>query len=116
MSSGFTAGALDHRLQFLRAGSSVGVVDDGLQAVETWAAHGLPVWGSRRDISDGERWAAGQVQADVTTRFVIRQSAFSRGLTPKDRLTCGGVTFEVSGIKEIGRVWLEITAARRADG
>lgn len=110
--AGFTAGALDHRVQILRAAIS----DDGLQQVETFAAHGAPVWASRRDVSDGERWQAGQVNADITTRFLLRGSGFSRDLTAKDRMTCNGVTYDIAGLKVIGRgEWVEVTARARVD-
>lgn len=107
------AGDLDRRVQFHRAA----LTDDGYTAAaETWADLGSPVWASKADISDGERWRAGEVQAHITTRFRVRWSAFSAGITPKDRLVCGGVTYDISGIKEIGRrELLEITAAARAD-
>jgi head-tail adaptor len=107
-----TAGALDRRIQFRRAT----LTDDGLARAEVFADHGAPVWASKADISDGERWRAGEVQAHITTRFRIRSSVFARGLTPKDRLVCEGVTYDISGFKEIGRRdMLEITAAARAD-
>jgi SPP1 family predicted phage head-tail adaptor len=107
------AGMLDRRVQFRRAT----LVDEGSGMAEQWADHGSPRWASRTDISDGERWRAGEVQAHVTTRFVIRWSAFSAGLTAKDRLVCEGLEYDISGIKEIGsrRTFLEITAAARAD-
>jgi SPP1 family predicted phage head-tail adaptor len=106
------AGDLDRRIQFRRATVSAGA----LGAVETWADHGAPVWASKKDLSDGERWRASEVQAHVTTRFVIRSSEFSRDLTPKDRLICEGREYDITGIKEIGRRdMLEITAAARAD-
>jgi head-tail adaptor len=107
------AGDLDRRVQFRRAT----LTDTGYGLVEAFANHGTPVWAHRRDVSDGERWRAGEVQAHITTRFTVRSSAFSRALTPKDRLVCEGVTFEVTGIKEIGdrRTFLEVTAAARAD-
>ena len=106
------AGALDRRVQFRRATLS----DNGLEQVEVWADYGAEVWASRSDISDGERWRAGEVQAHVTTRFQVRSSAFTRAITAKDRLTCEGREFDISGIKQIGRRdRLEITAAARAD-
>lgn len=106
------AGAFDRRIRFRRAK----LEDDGLSTVEVWADHGAPVWASRRDISDAERWRAGEVQAHVTTRFVVRSSAFTRGIDPRDRLICDGREFEIVGIKEVGRRdRLEITAAARAD-
>lgn len=104
---------LDRRVQFRRAA----LVDNGLEEVETFANHGSPVWASKADVSDGERWRSGEVQAHITTRFQVRYSAFSAGLTPKDRLVCEGMEYDISGIKEVGprRTRLEITAAARAD-
>lgn len=106
------AGDLDRRVQFRRAT----LVDDGFQQVETWGNHGNPVWASKTDVSDGERWRAGEVGASITTRFVVRSSTFTRDLTPKDRLICDGPEYDISGIKEIGRRdRLEITASVRVD-
>ena len=107
------AGSLDRRIQFQRAT----ITDDGLSQVETFEAHGDPVWAKKTAISDGERFRAGEVAAHLTTRFVVRWSDFTRDLTPKDRLTCEGRSFDISGIKEPEgrRQWLEITAAARAD-
>ena len=106
------AGRLDRRVQFLRAT----VTDNGIEQVETFTEHGAEVWASKEDISDGERWRAGEVAAHITARFQVRSSEFSRGLSPKDRLSCAGVTYDISGIKEVGRLqMLEITAAARAD-
>ena len=103
---------MDRRLQFLRAD----LTDDGYSSVETWADYGSPVWAEKIEISDGERWRAGAVDASVTTRFRIRWSSFSAELTPKDRLSCEGRVFNITGIKELGRrEGLEITAAARAD-
>lgn len=107
-------GNLDRRVQFLRADTS----DDGFTEVEgDFVALGDPVWASKTDIKDDERWRAGEVGASITSRFVIHSSQFSRALTPKDRLQCDGVTYGVSGIKETGgrRKYLEITASARAD-
>ena len=108
-----SAGRLDRPVQFYRLELSAG--DFG--QVEAWAAHGGPVWAARKDISDGERWRAGEVQAHVTTRFTIRWSDFAAGITPRDRLESEGATFEIVGIKEGAgrRQWLELTCARRND-
>ena len=108
-----TASKLDRRVQFSRYTEE----DDGFGMVKVWNDHGSPVWASRKDISDSEKWAAHQVQATVTTRFQVRSSTFSRGIDAKDRLTCEGEAFEIIGVKEAGgrRQRLEITATRRAD-
>ena len=102
----------DRRVQFRRAALSQGP----LGQVETWFNHGPAMPAEKRDVSDAERMRAGEIQAHITTRFRVRWSAFSAGLTPKDRLICEGLVYDISGIKELGRRrTLEITAAARAD-
>jgi head-tail adaptor len=102
----------DRRIQFLRATLS----DDGFSLVETFAPYGQPIPAAKKDVSDGERMRAMEVQAHITTRFQVRWSAFTAGITPKDRLFCEGRVYDISGIKELDRRrTLEITAAARAD-
>lgn len=106
------AGDLDRRVQFRRAV----LVDDGIASKLQFANHGSPVWASKLDVSDGERYRAAEVQAVVTTRFRVRWSAFTAAITPKDRLVCEGRDYDITGIKEIGRrEYVEITAAARQD-
>ena len=106
------AGRRDRSVQFRRAT----LAHDGLSSAETWADHGSPQWASKRDVSDGERYRAGEVAASLTARFQVRYSIFTAGITPKDRLECEGRTYNIVGIKEIGRrEGLEITAAVRVD-
>lgn len=103
---------LDRTIQFLRKTS----VSDGLGYAESWADHGAPVFASREDISDGERWRAGEVQAHVTTRFVVRYSDFTADLKPADRVAFDGREYDIFGIKQKGRnQWIEVTAAARND-
>lgn len=105
------AGQLDRRITLRRKT----VANTGLGVTEAWTDLGT-IWAGRKDVSDGEKAAAGTMQAVVVARFVVRSSTFSRGLTPKDRLTEGGKTFQITGIKELGRRdYLEITAEARAD-
>lgn len=107
-----TIDRFDRRIQFRRATQA----DDGLGIVATWEDHGTPIWAGKGDISDSERLRAGEVAAQITTRFRVRSSAFTRALTAKDRLVCDGVEYDISGVKEIGRRYkLEITATARAD-
>jgi head-tail adaptor len=106
------AGSLDCRVQFRRRG----LVADGFGHAEVWADSGVPQPAAKRDISDGERWRAGEVQAHVTTRFVIRSSAFARTINARWRLACEGLEYDIVGVKEIERNrWLEVTAAARND-
>ena len=105
---------LDRLIQFRRAA----VTTDGFGQAETWGNHGRPVFAQKADVSDGERWRAGEVAAHITTRFTVRYSDFTAGVTPNDRIVAeDGREFDISGIKEIGarRTFLEITASARAD-
>lgn len=105
---------LDRRIQFLRAVSG----NQGFGNVTVgWAAHGLPVWGARKDFSDAEHLASGRLLKTVTARFTVRHSSFSAGLRVSDRLTCDGATWGIHGIKEVCRPrrgFLEITATKEA--
>lgn len=114
------ASMLDRRIQFRRAQ----VVDDGFQTAPRWNNdnpeadnYGSPVSASRRDVSDAEKSTAVQVRAIVDTRFVVRSSAFTRSITPIDRLVCEGRVFSILGIKQIGprHRWLEISGVARTD-
>jgi SPP1 family predicted phage head-tail adaptor len=86
-------------------------------AVDSWSDHGGWVYAKKRDLSDGERWRAGEVQAHVATRFTVRWSPFTAAITPKDRLICEGREYEIVGVKECEgrRQWVEITCAARSD-
>ena len=106
------AGNLDRIIQFRR----FTLTDDGFAQVEAWADHGAPVFASKTDVSDGEKMRSGEVSASLSSRFQVRSSAFTRALTPKDALTYDGETFQIYGIKEIGRdQGLEITTGARVD-
>ena len=105
---------LDRPVQFQRRT----LVDNGLSQTEVWADHGPVHMATKRDLSDGERWRAGEVQAHVTTRFTVRWSPFVEDITPRDRLVCEGVTYEIVGKKDGAgrRQWIELTCAARNDG
>ncbi|HMR51191.1 MAG TPA: phage head closure protein [Amaricoccus sp.] len=106
------AGSLDRRITFLRAVESTdalgGVVQDWMPQATVWAAV-LPV-------SDGERWRAGEVGASVTTRFQVRWSPQAADFGPLDRIEFDGRSYDIAGVKEIGRrEGLEFTASARAE-
>jgi SPP1 family predicted phage head-tail adaptor len=101
------AGEFDRRISFER----FTVEDDGFSNVKKWAAYGGMVWAKKTDVSDGEKARADGVSATLTARFQIRSSSFARELTPKDCIVYRGVSYEIFGIKEVGRNdLLEITA------
>lgn len=103
----------DRQISFLRSA----LTDDGFSQVAEYVPHGLPVWASKKDVSDAERLRASELQSNITARFVVRWSDFTADLTPKDRIVCDGREYDITGIKEIGgrRRMLEITAAARSD-
>ena len=107
------AGALTHRIQFLRRQV---VTDDYGGEVETWSEVSS-VWAEKEDLSDAERVRAMQVGASVTTRFRVRETSLTACLNAKDRVKCDSRIYEISGIKDAqdDRV-LELTCVRLADG
>lgn len=104
---------LDRPVQFLRNQ----LVDDGFGMVPTWADHGPVHMANKSDISDAERWRAGETQAHVTSRFVLRWSPFTADIDPRDRLVCEGVEYEIVGAKDGKgrRQYREFTCAARTD-
>lgn len=69
-------------------------------------------------VSDAERLSASQINATQMSRFVVRSSTVTRGVTPEDRVSFDGDFWDIHGIKETkeGRKrFLEITAMREAD-
>lgn len=83
--------------------------------VETWATLAT-VCAGKRDVSDAERVASAEVQATITTRFVIRWDSAWSDLNPKDRVVYDGRTYDIAAVKEIGRCeGLELSAAARSD-
>ena len=106
------AGRLDRRVQFYRAM----MLDNGLERIESYVPHGDVLPAHRADVTTRERMLAQQVQADLTTRFTIRSTVFSRGLTPKDKMNCEGQFFDITGIRQVGRQrYLELQAVARPD-
>lgn len=106
------AGRMDRRLRIAQGSYQSGQ----LQTTLVWAEDGPTVWAEKLEISDGERARQSGQEAAATTRFRIRWSAAVAGLNPKDRVVCEGRTYDVVGVKELGRrEGLEITAMRRED-
>ena len=103
----------DRAIQFLRKAAG----DDGFTSdAGAFQPFGDPIWAGRTDISDGEKYAAAQVSAHATARFVVPWSDLTAQITPKDQIACEGVTYDISGIKEVGRrARREITANAQVD-
>lgn len=74
------------------------------------------VWASVVPVSDGERMRAGETLGSKQSRFTIRYSSTVANVDPKDRIVFDGKTYDVNGVKEVGRrEYLEITATARAE-
>lgn len=104
---------LDRLVQFLRSSP----LDTGVSEEEEFIDHGAPRYAAKKDVSDAERWRAGEVSSLLTCRFVVRYTPFTANLTPRDRVSCEGRVYDITGIKEVGdrRTYLELSAAIRND-
>lgn len=108
------AGSLDRRITIQRATMTT---NDFNEAVPAWADL-CEVWAARRDVSDGEKLAAGGIGAALATRFVVRSSNDTRTVTAMDRIVHEGATWQVTGVKEADlgrRRYIEISATKDSD-
>lgn len=102
-----SASQLDRQLTLLTyapvTGSAGGVQD-------AWA-EGDTVFCSRKDQSGREFLAAGEINAQSSTRFIIR---WRGDVGPKDRVRCEGVEYNIVNLNQLGRrEGLEITGTAR---
>lgn len=104
---------LDRRITIQRKTSTQNALGED---VEMWADMAT-VFAAKRDVSDGERVAAAEVSATITTRFQIHWSPTVKGIAPGDhRVVYDARTYDITAVKEIDRrKGLEITAAARAE-
>jgi SPP1 family predicted phage head-tail adaptor len=92
------------------------VQNDFGEEVETWLPLVSDLFARKRDVSDGERVAAAEVAASITTRFVVPWASEYEDLSPLDRLIHNDRTYDISAVKELGyRQDMEISAAARAE-
>jgi len=103
---------LDRRIAIERY--SVTYNDDN-EPTEAWASLAT-VWASVQYASDGEKVRAAEVGATISVRFQIRYDSTWADVNAKDRVIYEGKTFDIVGVKELGRrEGLEISAAAAAD-
>jgi len=106
------AGALDRRITIQTYAITRNADNEPVEGFTDLAT----VWASVNYVSDAERVRAAEVGASISVRFQIRYSATVAGIDAKDRVVFEGKTFDISGVKEIGRrEGLEISAAAAAD-
>lgn len=108
------AGSLDRRITIQRATTTTNAFNEPVPAF----ADLCTVWAARRDVSDGEKLAAGGIGAALATRFTVRSSIETRTVTAKDRIVHEGATWQITGSKEadLGRQrYIEISATKDSD-
>lgn len=70
-------------------------------------------------VSDGEKFAAGEVASTLSARFIVRYGAVWADVSSLDRLTFEGKTYDIVGAKEVTaegrRRFIEITAGSRSE-
>lgn len=109
-----SAGELDRRITIQRYTTTT---NDFNEEVKAWSDL-TTIWAMRHDMSSAEKFSAGQVNATLATRFKVRSSSTTRGVTANDRISYDGGLFDITGVKETteGRkryLWIE--AVRQAD-
>jgi len=103
---------LDRRLTLQRATITYDTMNN---PVETWSTLAT-VWASKEEINDTERLQSSEKGSAITVRFQIRYSVRVSDLNAKDRISYGGHTYDIVGVKELGRrEGLEISAMTRGD-
>lgn len=106
------AGRLDRRIVIQQATTAA---DSFNEPVQTWATLAT-VWAIAEPVSDGERQRAGETLASKSYRFTIRWSYDVFEIDPRNRVVFDGRTYDIQGVKEIGRrEFIEITATARAE-
>ena len=85
------------------------------ELIETWGTL-ASVWINRKDVSAAEAFKAQEVGAQLSTRFRIRYSSTVAALNPRDRLIYGGLTYQITGVREkVRNRWLEVDCVARPD-
>lgn len=106
------AGELDRRIVLKRAAVAANAFNEPEYSWRVLAT----VWAAMTPVKDAERVRAGETLANMQCRFVVRWSATTATVDPRDRITFDGRDFDINGVKEIARrEFLEITATARAE-
>lgn len=106
------AGRLDRRISVLRktiTQNSYG------EEVVAWATL-YTVWASARPAASRESYKENQYQGAADTVFSVRWSETSKAVTVEDAISFDGRTYDITGVREIGRrEGLELDAFARAE-
>lgn len=106
------AGVMDRRIVIRRATITYNLFNE---AVETFADY-RTVWAKRTDVSAYESYKAQEVDAQISTRFLIRWSQDVADVNPRDRIYFDDVEYNIVAIRDVGRkLQREIDAVARAE-
>ena len=106
------AGDLDRRITIQRTTTTL---NDFNEPIETWTNY-VTISAKCSDPSSAERYRAQEVGAEIDMRFTIRWSPDVRDVNPRDRVLFDGREYNITGVRNIGRLqWREIVAVARAD-
>ncbi len=106
------AGILDRRITIQRATVARNSFNE---PIETWGTLAT-VWANKADASASEAYRAQEVGAQITARFTIRWSGTVSDVNPRDRISFGSRTYDITGTREKQRGrWIEIDAVARND-
>lgn len=102
-----SSGSLDRQIALQRKTTTK---NDFGEPVETWVDLAI-VWAQKLELVGGEQVRADEVAAQMSTTFVIRYTAFSPPLNPRDRLLYNeaggppeqGLVYNIRRVTEIGR-------------
>jgi SPP1 family predicted phage head-tail adaptor len=89
------AGRLRKRVTFERRSGALDA--HGTEDVNIWSEL-TTVWGAVEPINGREFFSALQIQSDVSTRVICRYSPQLSGVTTKDRISSGGVLYDIRSI------------------
>jgi SPP1 family predicted phage head-tail adaptor len=115
MADMLAAGSLDRRITLRSSDRPISGRDE-FNAPIYGPSPSTTVWAEFKPVSDREKMAASELVADLSARFRIRWSSQVAAISPTWWVEFGGRSFNIVGVKEIGRrVGLEITASARAE-
>jgi SPP1 family predicted phage head-tail adaptor len=102
------AGRLRHRVAVQRATDGTDAYGD---ATPTWTTLAT-VWASVEPLTGREYFSAAHLQAEVTTRIVLRPID-GVTLTPKDRVLYGARSFDILQVSDVGERGRELQIMAR---
>lgn len=106
------AGQLDRRVTILRAAVNYSEFNEPIQQ---WAPL-CTLWARKEDLQGAESYRAGEVAAQILTRFVVRWSPATADITPLDRLVFLNQEYDITAAVDLERnQWRQLDVVARPD-